>query len=140
MRIPLKRFTGFTLVEIMIVVALMSVITVVAVANYSQYVQTARRADGVAVMQEVRHAMERHYAKTFSYAGAVSGADYPSKSPKDGDDVYYTLAVSITDEGRAYLITATGVGAQASDKCKNLTMTNTGILSNGASLNNDDCF
>lgn len=140
MSIQIKRFTGFTLVEIMVVIALISIIAVVAVANYSQYVQTARRADGVAVMQEVRHAMERHYAKTFSYSGAVSGTDYPGKSPKDGDDVYYTIAVSVADEGRAYLITATGVGTQSNDKCKNLTMSNTGILSNGASLDNDDCF
>ena len=134
-----KRASGFTLIEIMIVIAIMAIISAVAIPAYNESVQSSRRADGVAVLEEARQAMERYYAKNFTYVGAVKGTDFPEKAPKTGNDEYYDI--TLVSDATTYTLTATANGVQASDKCADLSITNTGVRTTSAlGLTVDDCF
>ncbi len=124
----------------MIVMALMGLLAMLAASGYSGFVQDARRADAVAVMHETRHALERYYARMYNYSGAQSGADFPNKSPRDGNDAYYLISVEVFNEGQDFLIRATAQGNQTEDKCGNLSLTRVGEFKNTGGAESGDCF
>lgn len=117
-----KPVTGFTLIELMIVLAILAVLTAIAVPLYQEQVRKARRADAVRAVGELQLALERWRAENPSYAncagvGCGSGT-YPTV-PASG---FYTIAMS-GQTATAYTITATPTGAQAGDRCGVLTAT-----------------
>ena len=130
--------SGFTLIEVMIVIAIMGIIAAIAVPAYNDSVQASRRADCVAVLEEARQGLERFYAKNFTYVGAAAGTDYPNKAPKTGNDAHCTIAADT--DATTYTLTATAVGPQVTDKCGDLTITNTGVRTSSEGLSVDECF
>ena len=79
-----RRNQGFTLVELMIVVAIVAILAAIAYPSYKEYVRKSRRADAKAVLVEAAQFMERVYTEDFSYASAELPPSL-KKSPKDGD-------------------------------------------------------
>ena len=89
---------GFTLIELMIVVAIIGIIAAIAYPNYTQYVERARRSDAQGALMGLAAAMERHRTTNGSYMGAGSpntGAPsiYPDESPIDGGQKFYDLTI-----------------------------------------------
>ena len=109
---------GFTLIEVLIVVAIIGVLSSIAVPQYFTYVQQARRADAqVALMLEIQ-SMERCKTATYSYDGCAVTAESP--------EAYYQISVNSTD--RAFTLTATGLGPQADDgDCSVMSINSQGI-------------
>lgn len=123
-----RRESGFSLVELMIALAIMGILTVIAVPSYQNYIRSARRADAQGVLMIAANAVERYYAaNSYKYTGATAGTDFPSQAPINGADKYYNLSVVTTDS--TYTLTATPIGAQASDTCGKLSVTQTGARS-----------
>jgi len=127
---------GFTLIELMVVVAIVAIITAIAVPAYNSQVSDARRADCVAVLEESRQVAERFYAKNFSYAGAQNDDNFPDQAPKQGTASCNITAVTAAN---TFTITASPTGAHANDRCGNLSITNTGTR-NATGGTVDDCF
>lgn len=121
----MKR-TGFTLIEIMIVVAIIGIIAAIAIPSYTNHVQKSRREAAKSDLLAAAQAMERFYAINYTYAGTVAGTTFPANSPTDGPAMY-NLAVSGAS-ATAYTITATPVsgGPQATDKCGVLSINQVG--------------
>ena len=115
---------GLTLVELMIVVAILAIISAVAIPGYQDQVRDARRSDATAVLMQARQAMERQYSKFYSYDAAVAGTTFPSQSPADGVLAYYTI--SVVKNATSFTLTATAVGAQDYDDCGNLSINQAG--------------
>lgn len=142
-----KGQRGFTLVELMIVVAIIAVLAAVAIPSYQSSVLKSRRADSEGALQQFRQAMERHYTKVYSYTGAATGgadtgapdpAVFASQSPVDGGTALYNLTISAANNN-TYTLTATPVGGQAADACGVLTLSNAGVRgSDGAAA--DGCW
>ena len=112
---------GFTLIELMIVVAIVGILAAVALPSYTQYVQRGDRASARAAMLEAQQFMERYYATSNTFVGAVLPARFtsvPVKAPK------YNIAVGNLAAG-TFTLTATPIGAVT--KCGNLTLTHTGV-------------
>ena len=139
------RSAGFTLIEIMMVIAIMAIIVVFALPAYNSNVQTSRRANCVAVLEEARQGVERYFAKNFTYVGVsggtpgAAGVDFPNKAPKTGADVYCNISASNVT-ATEYTLTAAVTGAQSSDKCGDLSLSNTGLRTSSAGLTVDECF
>ncbi len=84
---------GFTLVELMITVAIVAFLAMIAVPSYTQYVKRANRSDATKTLTLDAQALERCYSQTFTYAacpGAAAGAG-PSVEGQ------YTVTITIPD-------------------------------------------
>lgn len=113
-----SRQHGFTLVELMIVVAIVGILAVIGYPSYNQFVQKGRRGEAKAALLSTMQLFERHFAQINSYATAAGGTTvwngyntYSGDSPSSSN---YTIA--------AALCSGSPVGAQA-DQCVELTAT-----------------
>ena len=129
---------GFTLVELMIVVAIVAVLAAIAIPSYQSSIMKSRRADAQGALQQFRQAMERHYTKTYSYQGAGAAGDtgtptiFAAQSPVEGGQGFYALSIDAST-ATTFTISATpiiGTG-QENDGCGTLTLTNSGVRTSG---------
>lgn len=141
-RLALKP-NGFTLIELMVVVAIVGILASVAYPSYMNQVRKSRRSDAVAALSAVQQAQERWRANKPTYAANSNLTPaWPTglgiSSPTSG--TYYTLAITGTPTATAYTVTATAVTgkSQASDTgCTILTV----AVSNGnATKTPPDCW
>ena len=109
----MKQQKGFTLIELMVVVAIVGILVAVALPSYTDYVIRSKRADATGALMAATNAMERWRANNFSYAGATVGTAFATNVPSDGSaSAYYTLSISNLSAS-TYTITATAVNEQA---------------------------
>ena len=119
---------GFSLIELLITLAILSVVMGIALPNYSNYLTRAARSDAKAVLLEVAAVQERIYFERGQYTG--DEADLWSET--DGDDYvsnegYYLLTVAIPEDGQSFSATATATGRQTRDQdCTSFTIDGTG--------------
>lgn len=120
----MRKQQGFTLIELMIVVAVIAILAAIAIPNYLEQSRKGRRAEAMRSVGEYQLAMERWRAENPSYAncsGAGCGSGtYPSTPTSD----YYAMTPG-TATGTAYSISAAPTGKQAGDRCGNLVGNNT---------------
>jgi type IV pilus assembly protein PilE len=92
-----QRQNGFTLIELMIVVAIIGIIAAIALPSYTQYVEKARAADAKSALLSLASAMERFYTENMTYVNAEIGSDagdiFPDEAPLDGSAKFYTLVI-----------------------------------------------
>ncbi len=123
---------GFSLVELMIVVAIVAILAAIAVPSYQNQVRDARRADAVSVLLQSRQLLERYYSKNYSYADVPAGT-VATKSPNDaGTDTYYSIALA--SGATNFTLTATPQGGQVGDPCGALTINQAGVKTSVLSL------
>lgn len=119
--IELNRNKGFTLIELMIVVAIVAILAAVAIPSYQDSVAKSRRADAKGALEGLAQSMERFFTANNTYLGAAAaGADtgvpagYPSEAPLDGSTKFYDLTISATT-ATSFTIRATPKNGQAGD-------------------------
>ncbi len=124
-----KTQRGFTLIELMIVVAIIGILAAIAVPQYSDYVTRSRRADGQSTLLQVAQELERCYTQFSAYNNtncAVVGTGGVSETSPEG---YYVIAAAGSAlSASAFTLTATPQGAQATNDsdCTTLTLTHLG--------------
>lgn len=131
---------GFTLIELMIAVAIVGIIVAIALPNYNSHIRKTRRSDAVASIIQIQQAQERFRSNNAAYTTALTTASPNglglTSTSKEG---YYTLSVTSAATS-SYTITATAAtgSSQASDSgCTALTSTwSSGSMSNSPT----DCW
>lgn len=101
---------GFTLIELMIVVAVVGILSAIAYPNYQCYVARSQRSSAIGVMMEASQFMERFFTTNNGYNQDVNGAAVVlpaslTASPREGN-VSYDIALSNLS-GTTYTVTAT---------------------------------
>ncbi|BCE02391.1 type IV pilin protein [Marinicellulosiphila megalodicopiae] len=139
-RLTLNKQTGFSLIELMIVVAILGIIMAIAVPSYSQYVKSANRTDATIALENLRGLQNK-----FKFANNLYASDIADVGGSATESGYYVLSVSTdkddtgcSKDGVCFIATATvnpSNASQAGDTgCTSLT-----IESNGRTLP-EDCF
>ena len=126
---------GFTLVELMIVVAIIGLLAMIGYPSYEEYIRRANRTEAKNLMMRIAGEQEKFFSTFNRYSGSINGARTgdPATSglnmPDTTQDIrggvldandraYYTVAVALTDANLGYTLTATPVGTQqSSDRC-----------------------
>ena len=128
---------GFTLIEMMIVVALIALLTALVLPSYQSSVRKARRTDARSALTVVAQLMERLNTEKNSYATATLGTGVTDLYKAATENSHYTLALSNLT-ATTFTVTATPAGNQAQDPCGTYTLTQAGTR--GASLAVDQCW
>lgn len=133
----LKNAKGFTLIELMVVVAIVAILASVAIPSYTKYGFRARRADGREMVMRIAAAEERFYTNGNTYTASLSALGFSSGLSEKG---YYSVVPTIANGGQTYLLTATPQGIQASDQCTKLKLDNVGARTYNGTVTNGTCW
>lgn len=121
----MKKNQGFTLIELMITIAIIGIISAIALPSYSSYMKKSRRADAKVGLSKIADKQERYYLQRNTYA--TSTADLGLADPVVSDEGYYNITVDAGAGVAGFNLTATAIGIQADDKdCATLKLSSTG--------------
>ena len=114
---------GFTLIEVMIVVAIVGILSAIAMPSYNEYIRRGHRADARAGLLQAQQWLERASTATGVYPTALpANLTWAADTTKR-----YTISIGGPATTSTFTLTATPKGAQVGDKCGNFTVTNTGL-------------
>lgn len=124
----MRNVKGFTLIEIMIAMAILGILMAISYPSYISHIQKSRRETAKADLLASAQLLERFYAINYTYSGASagSGGTISASSPSSGT-AFYTIGLSDLT-ATSYTLSATPIsgGPQASDKCGTLSIDQAG--------------
>lgn len=133
------KVNGFTLVELLIVLAITCILLTLAYPSYNNYVLKSHRAEALATLARDQVTLERCYSQAFRYNGTCPGlATFPHNSARN----YYRIALSNLS-ATSFTLTATPIGNQALDTmCSRMSIdhANQKIATNSAGVSQPVCW
>lgn len=142
------RSRGFTLIELMVVVAIIGILAAIAYPSYAEYGRRSQRAEMQRVLMEANQFMKRYYSAQDTYAGATLPGSL-NRSPSSGAASYDIqlieggAVVAAATAATTYTLRATRSGTMTGDRCGDLSIDQSGartIANNASGTTLADCF
>jgi type IV pilus assembly protein PilE len=128
MRERIARQSGFSLIELVIALAIVTILAAIAIPSYQGHVRKARRNEGKVFLHTLMMAQERYYANFNKYSAqsGPGGLAQPDASQPNG---YYAVArIDLDGSGQFVRVTLSPQGPQAGDFCGDLALDSTGLF------------
>ena len=133
--------TGFTLIEIMIVVAIVGILSSIALPSYQKYVLRSHRTAAISALQDLASRQTTYFSTNNAYTASLTALGYsadPNPVPNAGD-AYYNIAAAVT--ATSFTLTATAINNQVKDTdCVNFVINDLGVKTVSGSSTSAACW
>ena len=141
---PKMASRGFTLIELMVTVAIVAILATIASAAYTSHVQKSRRTDARSALLDLAGREEKLFSTTNAYSGAASDLGYGAVGtpwPIPVGSGYYNVSAAVGNPPVTYVITATATGTQVNDaQCVTLSVNQLGVQSSTGTGTTATCW
>ena len=135
-----KRQRGFTLIELMVTVGIISILATIAYTSYSSFIVKSRRAAAASCLQERAHFLERFYATNLSYLDPATGAAPAIAQCAPEVANFYQVGYAAASTARTFQLRAVPQANQQDPQCGTLTLNSAGQRGESGTRTVDDCW
>ena len=144
-----KNNKGFTLIEVMIVVAILGIIAAIATPSYTSYVRKGKRADAKVELLRLAQMQESYFVQNLSYASTLAQFGLAGTVKSEQEEYTMTIDVKVpgTCDGTSvkpctgYTLLADATGSQSNDgQCEDFTLSDTGVKGVTGTHTAKDCW
>lgn len=136
------RATGFSLIEVIIAVAILGIIAAIAIPSYSAYMNKTRRVEAVTLLSEIAGEQQRFFTENNRYATTLTEMGYPAATELS-ENGFYSASVTAS-AGTSYTLTAAPVAGEPQENdtdCGSFTINSAGVKGvEGAAIAADQCW
>lgn len=127
---------GFSLVELVIAMAIVGLLASVAYPQYTEYLRRAARADAMIILLDAANKQEQYYVDNRQYTETLADLGVVTTTDKG----YFTITSKVVDN--SFTLTATAVGGPVlgDTQCTTLTINDLGVKGSTGTLTRDDCW